>query len=57
MRYRLRERKAVEFEKSFRLPFTVDATRAEATYQKGVLTVTLHRPAVPAPQKIGVRTV
>lgn len=56
VRYHLRERGAVEFEKSFRLPFPVDADKTEATYEKGVLTVRLHRPEEQKPRKIGVRT-
>ena len=55
-RYHVRERSAVEFEKSFRLPFPVDTEKTEAAYEKGVLTVTLHRPAEQQPRKIGVRT-
>jgi len=56
VRYHVRERSAVEFEKSFRLPFPVDADKTEAAYEKGVLTVTLHRPEEQKPRKIGVRT-
>lgn len=56
VRYHLRERGAVEFEKSFRLPFPVDADKTEAAYEKGVLTVTLHRPEEQKPRKISVRT-
>ena len=56
VRYHLRERSAVEFEKSFRLPFPVDADKTEAAYEKGVLTVKLHRPEEQKPRKIGVRT-
>lgn len=55
-RYHIRERSAVEFEKSFRLPFPVDADKTEAAYEKGVLTVKLHRPEEQKPRKIGVRT-
>lgn len=54
--YHLRERGAVEFEKSFRLPFPVDADKTDAAYEKGVLTVSLHRPDEQKPRKIGVRT-
>ncbi|HEX6987240.1 MAG TPA: Hsp20/alpha crystallin family protein [Planctomycetaceae bacterium] len=56
VRYHLRERGAVEFEKSFRLPFPVDADKTEAAYERGVLTVKLHRPEEQKPRKIGVRT-
>lgn len=57
VRAHVRERHTLEFEKSFRLPFAVDAEHTEAIYDKGVLTVRLHRPAEQKPQKIGVRTV
>jgi len=57
VRFHVRERSNVEFEKSFRLPFPVDADKTEAAYEKGVLTVTLHRPEEQKPRKIGVRTV
>ena len=56
VRYHLQERGAVEFEKSFRLPFPVDADKTEAAYEKGILTVTLHRPEEQKPRKIGIRT-
>lgn len=55
-RYQVRERADAEFEKTFRLPFPADAEKTEAAYEKGVLTVTLHRPEEQKPQKIGVRT-
>jgi len=55
-RYHLRERSAVEFEKTFRLPFPVDADKTEAAYEKGVLTLRLHRPEEQKPRKIDVRT-
>lgn len=56
VRYHLRERSAVEFEKTFRLPFPADADKTEAAYEKGVLTVKLHRPEEQKPRKINVRT-
>lgn len=56
VREHVRERHAVEFEKSFRLPFAVDAEHTEAVYEKGVLTVRLMRPEAQKPHKIGVRT-
>lgn len=55
-RYHVRERSAVEFEKTFRLPFPVDADKTEAVYEKGVLSLRLHRPEEQKPRKIGVRT-
>lgn len=56
VRYHLRERSSVEFERSFRLPFPVDPDKVEAVYEKGVLTVRLYQPEEQKPRKIGVRT-
>jgi len=43
--YYLRERHSGSFERSFRIPETVDADRLEASFAKGVLTVTLPKKA------------
>lgn len=56
VREHVRERQTLDFEKSFRLPFAVDAEHTEAVYDKGVLSVRLQRPEEQKPQKIGVRT-
>ena len=47
--YYLHERRFGSFERSFRVPEGVDADKIEATFQKGVLTVTL--PKTPEAQK------
>lgn len=50
--YYLSERRYGSFERSFRLPEGVDADKIEATFKKGVLTVTLpKRPEARKPEK------
>jgi HSP20 family protein len=51
------ERWSETFERHVEFPFEVDPQKAEATYERGVLTVTLHRPAEQLPKKIAVKTV
>jgi HSP20 family protein len=43
------------FERAIGLPHQVDASRAEAKFSDGVLTVTLPKSATPGPRKISVR--
>ncbi|MDQ7250485.1 Hsp20/alpha crystallin family protein [Dongia sedimenti] len=43
--YYLQERHFGSFERSFRIPATVDADKLEATFKKGVLTITLPKKA------------
>ena len=57
VRYHLRERGLVELEKTFRLPFLVDTEKTEASYERGVLTVRLHKVEEAKPARIAVRTV
>jgi len=57
VRYHLRERGLVELEKTFRLPFLVDTEKTEASYERGVLTVRLHKVEEAKPARIVVRTV
>ena len=52
-----RERPAGQFERVVRLPFEVDGSTAEAVYEQGVLTLTLHRPEEQKPRRISVRRV
>jgi HSP20 family protein len=56
--YFLRERRFGSFERSFRLPEGVDKDKIEATFKKGVLTVTLPKSAEAqkAKKKIEVKT-
>ncbi|MDH4383408.1 MAG: Hsp20/alpha crystallin family protein [Gammaproteobacteria bacterium] len=55
--YHLRERQFGAFERSFRLPADVDRDKIAATFEQGVLTVTLPRLAGSEPQarKIEIR--
>jgi len=55
--YHLRERQFGAFERSFRLPADVDRDKIAATFEQGVLTVTLPRRAGSEPQarKIEIR--
>ncbi len=50
-----RERGYGQFTRSIQLPFDVDANKVEATYQNGVLTVSLPRLEEEKPKKIAVK--
>lgn len=50
-----RERFSEAFTRKLKLPFEVDAQKSEATYDKGVLTITLQRPAEHQPTKVAVK--
>lgn len=54
--YLRRERQAGEFRRNISLPEPVDSNKAEAHYQKGVLTVVLPRSEEAKPRKIQVKT-
>ena len=54
-RYVLRERRAGRFYRAVRLPETVDADRAESSYENGVLTVTLPKLESKKAKKIEVK--
>jgi HSP20 family protein len=56
-RYHRRERACGSFNRSFRLPFDVEAENVEATFEKGILTITLPRSEADKPKKITVKTV
>ncbi len=51
-----RERSSYTFEHSFKLPVPVDAQKAEAVLQDGVLTVTLPKSPTAQPRQIPVKT-
>ena len=53
--YIRRERVACEFSRTVQLPFEVDAERAEANYERGMLTLKLRRPEQHQPRKIVIR--
>ncbi len=43
------------YERAVGLPFEVDPDTSEAVYEKGVLTLTLHRPEAEKPKKLTVK--
>lgn len=49
-----RERPSGKFHRAFQLPFDVDPSRTEASYEKGVLRVKLVRPESQKPRKVTV---
>ena len=53
--YHRRGRAPGNFPRPFRLPFEVDADAVEATYEKGVLSITLPRAEEDKPRKITVK--
>jgi len=53
--YLRRERRSEPFHREVELPFEVDPQQTEATYEKGVLTITLHRPAEHKPKKVTIK--
>lgn len=53
--YHRRERGCGSFTRSFRLPFEVDAKGVEATFENGVLRITLPRTEEDKPKKITVK--
>lgn len=50
-----RERPAGQFARAVQLPFEVDPSQTEATYEKGVLSVRLARPESQKPKKVSVK--
>ena len=50
-----RERGYGEFSRTFQLPFTVEADRVEAAFEKGVLNIVLPRAEADKPKKIAVQ--
>jgi len=50
-----RERSTGEFNRKLQLPFEVDASRTEASYDKGVLSIRLTRPESSKPRKIAIK--
>jgi len=51
-----RERGTGNFLRTVRLPYNVDSDRVDASYQKGVLRITLPRAEADKPRKISVKT-
>jgi HSP20 family protein len=53
--YHRRERGTGQFQRTFQLPYEVEANAVEATYTNGVLQITLPRAEADKPKKIEVR--
>ena len=53
--YYRRERKTGPFTRTLQLPYTVDAAKVEAKYEKGVLQIILPRAEAEKPRKIAVK--
>ena len=54
-KFHRRERGTGTFSRTLRLPFEVDSGKTEAEYDRGVLTVNLHKPEEHKPKKITVQ--
>lgn len=54
--YHRRERAHGRFSRVFRLPFPIDSEQVEASFEKGVLSITLPRPESDKPKKISIKT-
>ena len=52
--YHRRERGCGQFQRAFQLPFAVDSGKVEASYEQGVLSITLPRAESDKPKKIQV---
>ncbi len=50
-----RERSNEEFERTIELPFEIDVEKAEAVYEKGVLTISLQQPEDHKPKKLEIK--
>ncbi len=55
-RYHRRERGMGEFSRTVQLPFLVDAGKAEASFENGVLNITLPRAEADRPRRVEVKT-
>lgn len=55
-KYHRRERRFGSFNRSFQLPFTVEADQVEAVFEKGILHVSLPRSEAEKPRKIAVKS-
>jgi len=55
VRYHRQERGYGKFTRSLELPFRVDAKNVEATFNNGVLTITMPRAEEDKPKKISVK--
>ena len=51
-----RERRYGKFSRTFQLPFAIEADEIEATFEKGILRISLPRAEADKPKKIAVKT-
>jgi HSP20 family protein len=56
-KYHRRERRFGKFTRTFQLPFTVEADKVEAKFDKGILHIALPRAEAEKPRKISVKAV
>jgi HSP20 family protein len=54
--YHRRERRHGRFSRAYQLPFEIDSNQVEATYEKGVLHISLPRAQEEKPQRIAVKS-
>jgi HSP20 family protein len=54
--YHRRERNYGSFSRTIQLPFMVDANKVEASYQNGVLLISLPRAEADRPRKVAIKT-
>jgi HSP20 family protein len=55
-KYHRRERRFGNFNRTFQLPFTVEADDVEAVFEKGILHISLPRSEAEKPRKIAVKS-
>ena len=55
-KYHRRERRFGKFTRTFQLPFTVEANKVEAKFDKGILHIALPRAEAEKPRKISVKS-
>ena len=53
--YLRKERRLQKIERTVRLPFEVDADKTEATYEKGILALTLQQPEQHKPKRLTIK--
>jgi HSP20 family protein len=53
--YHRRERSCGKFERSFQLPFPVESGKVEATFERGVLNISLPRAEADKPKRITIK--
>jgi len=53
--YHRKERSDGHFSRTLKLPFHIDAGKVDATYEKGILQITLPRSAADQPRKISIK--